>query len=231
MTMELATLTTATAPTLGDIQRRFSRSGVIDVDGLKRDTEAYLDKTINVDRGTLDLLAGVWAFVGETIEREEWRSYTREQWAELEYAHVELSGYTEPDLQDDLLTKVEYGAMTIEEARGIYASYRECAYLFCLEMYRPRRRDQRYCCPECRWKQAEAERRFKRTGTYLPVHVYRDNRDATDEQNYKENVTTYKPTVMERTIEPAVRLREHGRKRNRVREEKIGFTPIKHDKE
>ena len=213
--------------TLGDIQRTYERAGVKDIEGLRNDTEEFLDKTVNVDAGVLDLLAGTWSVVAENIEREAWRSYTREDWAELERQHVESSSYTEPDLRDDLLTRVEYEAMTVEEAREEYAEYRECDYVFCLEVYRPRRRDQRYCCSNCRYKQAEAERRYVRTGTYLPVHVYRDNRDHTDEQNYKQNETAYRTLDIERVLEPSQRQREYGRKRDREREESTGVTPVK----
>ena len=197
---------------MGDLNRlrmKHRRAGRFDVEKLNEDTGAYLmgkdgympAETVEYGEAVihgravkygenkeLEILADVWAFVSENIEREAWKSYTRDDWAELERQHVERSEYTEPDLFDDILVKYERGLFTEDEARAYAKRYRACKYRFCLNVFEPRRRDQRYCSDsDCRRREANAVIRYEKTGTYLPPYVYKDNRYDTNEENYERN--------------------------------------------
>jgi len=182
------------------LQMKHRRANSFDVEKLSDDTEAILaDYEIPVKRGytehgeneELEAIADVWAFVAENIEREEWKSYTREDWADLERQHVERAEYTEPDLYDDILTEYEAGNITAEEAQAKAKEYRACEYRFCLNVFQPRRRDQRYCPDsDCRRREANAKIRYEKIGTYLPAYVYKDNRDDTDERHYEKFETS-----------------------------------------
>src|SRR5699024_7423814 len=99
------------------------------------------------------------------------KSYTREDWAQLENEYVRYADYTEPDLFDDILTEYEAGKITADEAQAKAKQYRRCKYRFCENVYEPKRKDQSYCSPNCRKREANALQRFKQTGTYLPPHV------------------------------------------------------------
>jgi len=182
---------------LNRLRMKHRRAGRVDVEALHEDTGAFLmeyEPSESVKHGEdyeLEILADVWAFVAENIERkqeaEKWASYTRADWAQLEYEYVERSEYTESDLFDDILTKYERGVITADEAQAKAKEYRECDYRFCLNVFKPGRRNQWYCDADCRKREANAKIRFKQTGTYLPAHVYKDNRDDTSQENYEDN--------------------------------------------
>lgn len=179
---------------LNKIIKRYRRANVYDVKSLAESSREYLDDHYKAPSGIeygenkeIEALADVWAFLDENIRREEWRSYTREDWEELEREYVERADYTEPDLFDDILTSYEKGELTADEARAKAKEYRKCKYRFCLNVFKPRRKNQYYCPDsDCRKREANAKIRFEKTGTYLPPHVYKENRDDTDEQNYKK---------------------------------------------
>lgn len=216
---------------LYQLRMKHQRAGRTDVESLLEDTNDLLSDYEPNDRldleedvkhgedNELEILAGIWEFVAENIEREEWETYTREDWEEIERNHVERAEYTEPDLFDDILTKYERGLFTADEAQAYAKRYRECQYRFCLNVFEPRRKDQRYCTgSDCRRREANAKIRFERTGTYLPPYVYKDNRDDTDEENYQKKEIAYD---MEENGEMFARFKykdEFGGKRDRMRE-------------
>lgn len=214
---------TTTAPTLGDIQRKYERAGVKDVEGLRATTDEFLAANPKPSTKVLGLLAGSWAFVAENIERDAWKSYTREQWAELEHQYIEKSKYTEPDLRDDLLTAVEYGGQTIEQAREVYATYKECDYVFCLNVFQPKR-GAKYCCRDCKERQRKAVKRFETTGTYLPPTAYKEKRDQVKERDYRKHEVALDDDILYNEVAPFQERREHGYKRERTREDFSGFT-------
>jgi hypothetical protein len=216
----------ATAPkTLADIQRTYERSGVTDVEGLRRDSEAFIDQTVGIDSKTIGLLGATWNFVAENIERDAWKHYTREEWAELEHAHVEKSTYTAPDLIDDLMTRMERGKLTQDEARAEIEAFRECEYRFCLNVYKGRS-NQRFCCRDCKERNKKANQRFKSTGTYLPPSAYKETRDDTRERNYRKRERTVKTSVIEGKLAPFEAKREHGYKKDEKRRIYRGGTPV-----
>gem|GEM_PF-1453110 len=82
--------------------------------------------------------------------------------------------------------------------------FRRCKYMFCLNMFamegdnfrnaKPKRVDSRFCCDVCRKASYDATKRFKSTGSYLPVEYYApiygesvDDRYRLHEQVYLEN--------------------------------------------
>mgnify|MGYP001244523955 CR=1 FL=1 len=180
---------------LNKIIKKYRRAKVYDVKGLDASSREYLDDHYKapskVQYGTnkeLEALADAFAFIDENIRRKEWESYTREDWAKLEYEYVERAHYTKEDLFDDVLTKYERGLFTAEEAQAYTKQFRECKYRFCLNVFKPKRKNNEYCPgSDCARREANAKIRFKKTGTYLPPSVYKDNRNDTDEDNYKEN--------------------------------------------
>src|SRR5690625_2368745 len=121
---------------LNRLRMKHRRAGRVDVEALHEDTGAFLmeyEPSESVKYGEdqeLEIVADVWAFVHENIERqqeaEKWKSYTREDWAELEYAYVERSEYTEMDLFDDILNEYEAGKITADEAEAKAKKYRKC---------------------------------------------------------------------------------------------------------
>lgn len=60
--------------------------------------------------------------------------------------------------------------------------FRRCKYMFCLNMFaiegdnlrdsKSKRVDSRFCCDACRKASHDANKRFKRTGSYLPIEYY-----------------------------------------------------------
>ncbi|MDY0409959.1 hypothetical protein [Paracerasibacillus soli] len=83
--------------TLYKLRMKHRRARRVDVEQLRQDTDAYLAEN-TPSKNEIDILADTWAFVAENIEREEWKTYTREDWEELERQHVERAYYTKPDL-------------------------------------------------------------------------------------------------------------------------------------
>lgn len=170
---------------LYNLRTTHERAERTDVNQLRKDTNNYLTNNADPTRKELGILAGTWAFVAENIEREAWRDYTPEQWAQLEYQHIEKSRYTMPDLLDDILTAREYGSVTEEGAREWAASYQECSYVFCINVFNGRK-DQRFCSEDCRKRMHRAQKRYEETGTYLPTSAYVDRREQTEERDYQE---------------------------------------------
>lgn len=181
---------------VNQLRMKHRRANKTDVEQLRRDTEEYLaanyaipqEKKIKTGEDkNLEILADVWEFVAENIEREAWKSYTREQWEELERQYVEKTDYTEPDLFDDILTRYENDEITADEARAEAARYRKCQYRFCENVFIPSRKDKWYCSVDCRKREWEAKDRFEKTGTYLPPEAYKPNRYDTNAENYEEH--------------------------------------------
>lgn len=199
------------------LRMKHQRAGRTDINELRADTERYLSRNNTPNEKESEILGEVWNFLAENIEREEWRNYTREDWEALERQHVEKSRYTKPDLFDDITTAYEKGELTEDEAKATALQYRECKYRFCLNVFNGRK-DQRYCSADCRKRAHRAEQRFIETGTYLPPSAYKDNREDTDDRNYKERERAFEDTMIIEELEPFERSREYGYRRDRERE-------------
>ncbi|GAQ18519.1 hypothetical protein OPHB3_2460 [Oceanobacillus picturae] len=195
------------------LRMKHERAERTDVEELRKDTEKYLSSN-KPSSNEVSILASTWAFVAENIEREEWRNYDRKDWAKLEYEHVEKSRYTRPDLIDDILTAQENGIITEEEAEAWSSNYRECEYIFCLNVFEGRR-DQRYCSSDCRKRMHRAEKRFNETGTYLPTSAYCDNREDTEERSYQDHEIAFEDDWVTEELLPQESRRMFGGKRDR----------------
>lgn len=220
------------------------RAEKYDVDKLRQDTEEFLTteykpssltKIRNTKFGKdneLEILSDIWGFVAENIEREEWKSYTREDWEELERNYVERADYTEPDLFDDILTKYERGLFTADEAQAYAKRYRKCRYRFCENVFKPRRKNQ-YYCPDsnCRNREANSKQRFKETGTYLPPHVYKELREDTRQRNYERWEVAQDIEIIEEVYIPQQYKNEYGGERDRAREDMYDIARYKQNKE
>lgn len=204
---------------LYDIRMKHERAGRLDVDSLRKDTDAFLAEKPKPSAHELNILAGSWAFVAENMEREAWKYYTREDWEELERYHVEKASYTEPDLFDDITTAYEQERITADEARAKAKEYRKCSYIFCENVYRPKRKAQRFCTGSCRNAEVKANQRFENTGTYLPASAYKELRDDSKDDKYYEHERSFTNETIADVLYPASVMRdEYGGKRDRVRE-------------
>ncbi|MFC0300138.1 hypothetical protein ACFFIS_04780 [Virgibacillus soli] len=217
--------------TLYKLRMKHRRARRVDVEQLRQDTDAYLAEN-TPSKNEIDILADTWAFVAENIEREEWKTYTREDWEELERQHVERAYYTKPDLFDDILTKYERGLFTADEAQAYAKRYRKCKYRFCENVFKPTRKNQWYCPKStCRSMEANAKIRFKKTGTYLPPYAYKDIREDTSQKNYEKYEIAFD---MEESAGMFARFKykeECGGKRDRAREDMNDIAHYKQNKE
>ncbi|WP_419893602.1 hypothetical protein [Oceanobacillus kimchii] len=200
------------------LRMKYERSGKTDVEALRKDTQKVIDGAETLSHTELDIMASTWAFVSENIEREEWRNYIREDWEQLEYEHVEKSRFTKQDLFDDIYTAYENKEITELEAQVWAKRYRQCRYIFCLNVFHGRK-DQRYCSSDCRKRAHRAQQRYNETGTYLPTSAYRDNREDTVDRAYYEHERSFDNEMLTEVIVPEDERRTYGGKRNRAAED------------
>lgn len=187
---------------LYDLRMKYERADVTDVDGLNRDVEQYLDATDKPSHKSLGIIAGIYDYVAENIEREQYKHYTREQWAELERQYVYRAEFTQMDLYDMLMRKLERGKITREQYLEERRQFKPCKHRFCLNYFTPRRKDQRYCCEDCRKREDKATAEFERTskiyaaGTYLPPTAYKEPRQLENERNYRKHERIFDPGIL-----------------------------------
>lgn len=212
------------------IRMKYERAGVTDIDELNCEVERYLSTTSNPSKKSLDIIAGIYDFVAENIEREKYKHYSRDQWAELERQYVHRADYTLPDLVDDLLTLLEQGKITREQYREVRRSYKPCKHRFCLNYYEQRRKDHAFCCEDCRKREHDAINEYERTskiytaGTYLPPTAYKDTRQGEKEHAYRKHVRIFEPDIAviigDREQNNALERKDGNGKRNRKNEER-----------
>jgi hypothetical protein len=202
---------------LYDIRMKYERSGVKDINGLNRDVMRYLDKK-KPSEYSLDILAGIYDFIAENIEREQYKHYTRDQWEDLERQYVYRADFTQMDLYDMLMNQLERGKITRDQYRKERRKFKPCKHRFCLNYFTPRSKKHRFCCEDCRKRENDALKQFEITsqiyaaGTYLPPSVYKDIRQSEKDQNYRK---------YERLFEDPEIIKEgYAGKRGRVTEER-----------
>ena len=187
-----------------DIERIARRATFTDFDGvadnMAQSIDDMIDKhpdTVRNDKGvqtsphfltthgeSLDRMAGTLEYIAETLERgreaEEIKARTSEEWREMERTYYwKTSQFNAQDL-----TKADDPA-----------EYRECGHRFCIDIFKPEKKLQKYCSNECRRQEALAVREYKRTEkspdydnpTYLPVYAYKTKRGDYGELQYKTN--------------------------------------------
>lgn len=221
---------------LYELRMKFERAAVTDFKGVSDSIEQSIEEQYTKTGAfppaeQLDMLAGILDYVAENIEREalekEIENRSAAEWRRLEYEHVTKADFTEPDLDDMLLTAVEQGKLTQEQAQEMRSKYKPCAHRFCLNVFMPARKDQTYCCPECRKAESNAVKEYRRTsqlyanGTYLPVYAYKDVRGRQAKQNYETHERLFAPDVLELVgAQKELKKYESSGKRNRKDEER-----------
>lgn len=212
------------------IRMKYERAGITDVDGLSREVEKYLDATHKPSKRSLDIIAGIYDFIAENIEREEYKQYTREQWEELERQYVHRADYTLPDVVDDLLTLLEKGKITREQYSEERQKYNPCKHRFCLNYFLPRRKDQAFCCDDCRKREHDAITEYETTaekyaaGTYLPPTTYKEIRQGEKEHAFRRYERLFEPDkvvlIGDTEQNNALERKDGNGKRNRKNEER-----------
>lgn len=97
-------------------------------------------------------------------------------------AYVERADYPISSLYSDYKEGIEAGERTWSDYRAERKKWRQCKYMYCLNMFATdhdnfrcapaKRKDARYCCDDCRVAQKDADKRYRATGSYLPVYYY-----------------------------------------------------------
>ncbi|MDW0110444.1 hypothetical protein [Sporosarcina aquimarina] len=115
--------------------------------------------------------------------------------------YVERADYSIMSLYSDYKDKIEYGLANWSDYRAERKKWCQCRYMYCLNMFpierdnfkrKPaKRKDARYCCDDCRVAQKDADKRYKATGSYLPVYYYMPKLTETvnDEARLYESAT------------------------------------------
>lgn len=205
-----------------EMRKKYERANVTSVDALNKDVGQLL-KEKDLSPKELDIIGGIYNFIGETLERKAVENYTRKEWQELERQYVYRAAFTLPDLVDNLLRRYEKGRMTKEQLRQERRRYRPCAHRFCLNYFIPARPKQKYCCDDCRKREYLAIREFNRTskiyraGTYLPPTAYKSPREHEMERQYKNHERLFED---EKLIDLMADREQKGGRRDRETEER-----------
>jgi len=175
------------------LRMKYQRAKVTDITALNMALETQLTAIVNKDakpdQVQLDIMGEMLDFVIENIEREEEEKAamerTSEEWRRMEYEYQRVAdGYYSMFTIEALSEKDEYYNVK---------NYRECSHIFCINAFKPKRKNQTYCSDACRKKEHEAQQEYKRTskiyanGTYLPKSAYLTNRDKTEQEKYMEH--------------------------------------------
>nr|WP_144922355.1 hypothetical protein [Paenibacillus bovis] len=208
----MKTTETAKNNKLYDIRMKYQRADITDIDGLNESLEGYEPTTYEQD-----IIGEIYDHVSENIEREEIANRTPADWAELELNYVAKSIFPLSDLVGWLLDRYEAGEITRAELKEIRWSFKPCKHRFCLDYFKPRRKDQIYCSEECRKLEDASIKDFERTGTYLPPTAYKSPRKEERERRYRERERIFDPHVL---TEVLTEVEDVGGKRNRAKEER-----------
>jgi len=195
---------------LYDLRMKYERATVTDFDGVASSMERTIDdhvaETGNIppDRQLL-LMGDVLDYVAENIEREalerEINSRTAEEWRKLEWEHVVRSEFSVMDMYD-----------VVPESD--WSQYRECKHRFCINVWKPRRKNQQYCDDRCRKSEEYSLKEYDRTskmyanGTYLPVFAYKEVREKQEVLDYQKHERLFDPHILVR-IQKKIELAPH----------------------
>lgn len=110
------------------------------------------------------------------------------------------------------------------------SKFRSCRHKFCLNMFaiesdniredKPKRRDSRFCCDECRKSHTDSNRRYNETGSYLPRWFYAPDYD----ESVSDRTRKREAATPEYTIEGALHYKK---KRSEGRYKKTQNKPEK----
>ncbi|WP_144461145.1 hypothetical protein [Siminovitchia fortis] len=197
---------------LYDIRMKFQRAGVTDFEGLNEALADYEPTAYEQE-----IIGDIYDHIAENIEREQIASRTREEWAELERQYVAKSIFPLSELVGWLLDRYEGGEITRAELKEIRWTFKPCKHRFCLNYFKPRRKNQVYCSEDCRKLEDAALKDFERTGTYLPPTAYSSPRKVEKEKGYREHERIFDPHIL---TEVLTEIEDAGGKRNRANEER-----------
>lgn len=204
---------------LYDLRMKFERAAVTQFDAAAESMEYEIERQYaktgqTPKRKELSIMGATLEFIAENIEREaeerEIMNRSASEWRQLEYEHVTRSEYSEMDMRDEVPPEK-------------WAEYHECEHRFCINVWKPRRKDQRYCDSKCRRAEHYARAEFERTsklyanGTYLPEYAYKTIRDAQERINYKKRERLFESETLTDIAHKEV-SRRYGGKRDRVTE-------------
>jgi hypothetical protein len=214
---------------LYDIRMKYERAGVFGASELNAEIEAYL-KDAKMTPVKFDIIGGIYSHIAENVEREQYKRYTREEWKALERQYVHCAEFTLPDLIDCLLTMLEKGKITREQLGEKREQFKGCEHRFCLNYFKSRRKDQRFCCEDCRKREHDAVSEFERTskiyaaGTYLPPSAYKETRQAEKDKGYRKHERIFEPNkvvlIGDNEQNKALERANGNGKRNRKNEER-----------
>ncbi|MFB5932983.1 hypothetical protein ACE8FZ_06675 [Peribacillus frigoritolerans] len=212
-----------------DLRMKHERASSMDPNVLNEDVNKYLE-TNTPSEYEVSILAGLYDMVAENIERANIRNRTAEEWRALEGQYIhgpENSIFTQPDLEDWYLTKLENGKIDRAEYEAEVGKFKECDHRFCINVFIPKRVKQRFCCADCRkredasLKQYEFTKAMYANPTYLPVSAYKDVRESEKEKAYRKHERSFDPQVMteiivEKESNRGIRDRATEERRNRA---------------
>lgn len=173
---------------------------------------AHVGASLEYLAENLDRMKAEWAAASRS--RTEWEAMEREhidhdrrpaRWMSRETAFDLIAPprgeitqlwydyHTATNEMDKARLAAQIRTMCDEIDKGM-AMYRDCSYVFCGGVFVPDHGHQRYCCEAHKQAQANAVRRFKATGTYLPEDAYIPKRGASVEKAYQQRETVTRST-------------------------------------
>lgn len=185
---------------LYDLRMKYERATVTDFKGVATSMELsitdHVKETGNIPpERQLQLMGDVLDYVAENIEREalerEIKTRTAEEWRKLEWEYVTRAEFSDMDMYDTI-------------PKEEWAKYRECKHRFCINVWKPRRKNQCYCDDRCRKSEEYAVKEFERTskiyanGTYLPVYAYKEVRGKQEVEDYQKHERLFDPNILTR---------------------------------
>jgi len=186
------------------LRMKYQRAKVTDIQTLNHALETQLAAIVKQDakpaKYQLDIMGEMLDFVIENIEREEEEKAAKErsseEWRRMEYEYQRVA--------DGYYSMFTIEALAERDDRIKIESYRECSHVFCINAFRPRRKNQAYCSDECRKKEHDAQKEFTRTskiyanGTYLPTSAYLSNRGKTEQEKYEAHELLFEAEPLQR---------------------------------
>ena len=124
--------------------------------------------------------------------------------------YVERADYPITSLYSDYKRLIEEGTNDWTDYRSERKNWRLCKFMYCLNVFptvkdnfmymSAKRSDARYCCGDCRVAQKDADRRYKKSGSYLPVDYYIPNLTETTNDNARLYESSYEGQDIEKQI-------------------------------
>lgn len=190
-------------------------------DGLERYANVDDVKLKRAGENTLEGIANALILTAERAEQEAIRNNPPRN----DRAYVERSDYSIMTLYSDYKDDIEAELKTWEDYREERKKWRKCKYMYCLNMFPidsdnfkglpAKRKDSRYCCDDCRRGEYDANRRYRETGSFLPVYYYLPEQDEYINDKLRRNEFASQADIIEEERNKRRPLRkvpnEHGK--------------------